>query len=65
MSDRRRGLGRGLGALIPAAPQATDHVGPRGRRRDVTVAVPRAAAGARGGGGQGGRAADASAGCST
>ncbi|CAG7651580.1 ParB/RepB/Spo0J family partition protein [Actinacidiphila bryophytorum] len=24
MSDRRRGLGRGLGALIPAAPQATN-----------------------------------------
>lgn len=24
MSDRRRGLGRGLGALIPAAPQGTD-----------------------------------------
>ncbi|MGW1373347.1 ParB/RepB/Spo0J family partition protein [Streptomyces sp. NPDC002446] len=28
MSERRRGLGRGLGALIPAAPQSTDHVGP-------------------------------------
>ncbi|MFB6439490.1 ParB/RepB/Spo0J family partition protein [Streptomyces sp. NPDC056411] len=27
MSERRRGLGRGLGALIPAAPQSTDHVG--------------------------------------
>ncbi|WP_329396077.1 ParB/RepB/Spo0J family partition protein [Streptomyces lydicus] len=25
MSERRRGLGRGLGALIPAAPQSTDH----------------------------------------
>ncbi|MGG7572665.1 ParB/RepB/Spo0J family partition protein [Streptomyces sirii] len=28
MSERRRGLGRGLGALIPAAPQSTDNVGP-------------------------------------
>ncbi|BDM73474.1 chromosome partitioning protein ParB [Streptomyces nigrescens] len=28
MSERRRGLGRGLGALIPAAPQSTDHAGP-------------------------------------
>ncbi|WP_432092278.1 ParB/RepB/Spo0J family partition protein [Streptomyces sp. bgisy100] len=28
MSDRRRGLGRGLGALIPAAPQGADNAGP-------------------------------------
>ncbi|MFF4603872.1 ParB/RepB/Spo0J family partition protein [Streptomyces sp. NPDC001339] len=28
MSERRRGLGRGLGALIPAASQRTDHAGP-------------------------------------
>ncbi|MEC4015743.1 ParB/RepB/Spo0J family partition protein [Streptomyces sp. H27-D2] len=28
MSERRRGLGRGLGALIPAAPQALDNAGP-------------------------------------
>ncbi|MCM2578490.1 ParB/RepB/Spo0J family partition protein [Streptomyces meridianus] len=28
MSERRRGLGRGLGALIPAAPQESDHNGP-------------------------------------
>ncbi|MFH8404612.1 ParB/RepB/Spo0J family partition protein [Streptomyces sp. NPDC018019] len=28
MSERRRGLGRGLGALIPAAPQAADSNGP-------------------------------------
>ncbi|MFI6765745.1 ParB/RepB/Spo0J family partition protein [Streptomyces sp. NPDC050355] len=28
MSERRRGLGRGLGALIPAAPQSTDNIGP-------------------------------------
>ncbi|GAA2655700.1 ParB/RepB/Spo0J family partition protein [Streptomyces lunalinharesii] len=27
MSERRRGLGRGLGALIPAAPQGTDQSG--------------------------------------
>lgn len=28
MTERRRGLGRGLGALIPAAPQSTDPSGP-------------------------------------
>ncbi|MEU8349507.1 MULTISPECIES: ParB/RepB/Spo0J family partition protein [unclassified Streptomyces] len=28
MSERRRGLGRGLGALIPAAPQSTDQQAP-------------------------------------
>ncbi|UQI48969.1 ParB/RepB/Spo0J family partition protein [Streptomyces sp. HU2014] len=28
MSERRRGLGRGLGALIPAAPKASDNAGP-------------------------------------
>ncbi|MGK5544315.1 ParB/RepB/Spo0J family partition protein [Streptomyces sp. URMC 127] len=28
MSDRRRGLGRGLGALIPAAPKASEGAGP-------------------------------------
>ncbi|MFE4020895.1 ParB/RepB/Spo0J family partition protein [Streptomyces sp. NPDC059101] len=32
MSERRRGLGRGLGALIPAAPQSTDQSGPAGGR---------------------------------
>ncbi|MFE1170887.1 ParB/RepB/Spo0J family partition protein [Streptomyces sp. NPDC058773] len=31
MSERRRGLGRGLGALIPAAPQSTDNAGPAGQ----------------------------------
>ncbi|QLE73000.1 ParB/RepB/Spo0J family partition protein [Streptomyces rectiverticillatus] len=30
MSDRRRGLGRGLGALIPAAPKASESAGPAG-----------------------------------
>ncbi|MBT2382768.1 ParB/RepB/Spo0J family partition protein [Streptomyces sp. ISL-11] len=28
MSERRRGLGRGLGALIPAAPKTSDNAGP-------------------------------------
>ncbi|WP_406210365.1 ParB/RepB/Spo0J family partition protein [Streptomyces decoyicus] len=31
MSERRRGLGRGLGALIPAAPQSTDNAGSAGQ----------------------------------
>ncbi|MFK0289088.1 ParB/RepB/Spo0J family partition protein [Streptomyces sp. NPDC090442] len=32
MSERRRGLGRGLGALIPAAPQSKDASGPAAGR---------------------------------
>ncbi|WP_274914639.1 ParB/RepB/Spo0J family partition protein [Streptomyces sp. WZ-12] len=32
MSERRRGLGRGLGALIPAAPQSADASGPAAGR---------------------------------
>ncbi|MEU9118620.1 ParB/RepB/Spo0J family partition protein [Streptomyces sp. NPDC048506] len=41
MSERRRGLGRGLGALIPAAPQSTDHVGPAmGQGAPSPSAVP-------------------------
>ncbi|MFH8567637.1 ParB/RepB/Spo0J family partition protein [Streptomyces sp. NPDC017993] len=41
MSERRRGLGRGLGALIPAAPQSTDQAGPVvGRGATSPTAVP-------------------------
>ncbi|MFD9207634.1 ParB/RepB/Spo0J family partition protein [Streptomyces sioyaensis] len=40
MSERRRGLGRGLGALIPAAPQSTDHVGTAGQGATSPSAVP-------------------------
>ncbi|MEU7177112.1 ParB/RepB/Spo0J family partition protein [Streptomyces celluloflavus] len=41
MSERRRGLGRGLGALIPAAPQSTDHAGLAvGRGTTSPTAVP-------------------------
>ncbi|MFD8543580.1 ParB/RepB/Spo0J family partition protein [Streptomyces sp. NPDC059649] len=41
MSERRRGLGRGLGALIPAAPQSTDHAGPAvGQGATSPAAVP-------------------------
>ncbi|MFG2138727.1 ParB/RepB/Spo0J family partition protein [Streptomyces sp. NPDC048650] len=41
MSERRRGLGRGLGALIPAAPQSTDNAGPAvGRGATSPSAVP-------------------------
>ncbi|GGU81008.1 chromosome partitioning protein ParB [Streptomyces albospinus] len=41
MSERRRGLGRGLGALIPAAPQSTDHAGPAvGRGATSPSSVP-------------------------
>lgn len=35
MTDRRRGLGRGLGALIPAAPQQGATQAPSARPRDV------------------------------
>ncbi|MFF4278260.1 ParB/RepB/Spo0J family partition protein [Streptomyces kronopolitis] len=40
MSERRRGLGRGLGALIPAAPQSTDHVGTTGQGATSPSSVP-------------------------
>ncbi|MFI9029716.1 ParB/RepB/Spo0J family partition protein [Streptomyces sp. NPDC053560] len=41
MSERRRGLGRGLGALIPAAPQGSDNAGPAvGRGTTSPSAVP-------------------------
>ncbi|ARF56394.1 ParB/RepB/Spo0J family partition protein [Streptomyces gilvosporeus] len=41
MSERRRGLGRGLGALIPAAPQSTDNAAPVvGRGATSPSAVP-------------------------
>ncbi|MFG2528569.1 ParB/RepB/Spo0J family partition protein [Streptomyces sp. NPDC048516] len=40
MSERRRGLGRGLGALIPAAPQSTDHVGPTGQGAASSSSAP-------------------------
>ncbi|MGD3105306.1 ParB/RepB/Spo0J family partition protein [Streptomyces sp. YGL11-2] len=41
MSERRRGLGRGLGALIPAAPQNTDPAGPTaGRGATSPSSVP-------------------------
>ncbi|MCK7623385.1 ParB/RepB/Spo0J family partition protein [Streptomyces sp. RS10V-4] len=41
MSERRRGLGRGLGALIPAAPQSTDQAGPAvGRGTTSPSSVP-------------------------
>ncbi|MEW1660486.1 MULTISPECIES: ParB/RepB/Spo0J family partition protein [unclassified Streptomyces] len=41
MSERRRGLGRGLGALIPAAPQSTDPSGPAvGRGTASPSSVP-------------------------
>ncbi|MFH8344888.1 ParB/RepB/Spo0J family partition protein [Streptomyces sp. NPDC018045] len=41
MSERRRGLGRGLGALIPAAPQAADNAAPAvGRGATSPTAVP-------------------------
>ncbi|MFI7103868.1 ParB/RepB/Spo0J family partition protein [Streptomyces sp. NPDC050161] len=41
MSERRRGLGRGLGALIPAAPQSTEQGGPTvGRGTTSPSAVP-------------------------
>ncbi|MFJ6747936.1 MULTISPECIES: ParB/RepB/Spo0J family partition protein [unclassified Streptomyces] len=41
MSERRRGLGRGLGALIPAAPQSTDNAGPAvGRGATSPSSVP-------------------------
>ncbi|WP_406477971.1 ParB/RepB/Spo0J family partition protein [Streptomyces platensis] len=40
MSERRRGLGRGLGALIPAAPQSTDHAGPAGQGATSPSSVP-------------------------
>ncbi|UQA94278.1 ParB/RepB/Spo0J family partition protein [Streptomyces halobius] len=41
MSERRRGLGRGLGALIPAAPQSTDQAGSAvGRGATSPSAVP-------------------------
>lgn len=41
MSERRRGLGRGLGALIPAAPQNTDYSNPVvGRGATSPTAVP-------------------------
>ncbi|WP_328385700.1 ParB/RepB/Spo0J family partition protein [Streptomyces sp. NBC_00400] len=40
MSERRRGLGRGLGALIPAAPQSTDHAGPTGQGAASSSSAP-------------------------
>ncbi|MEK2474687.1 ParB/RepB/Spo0J family partition protein [Streptomyces noursei] len=41
MSERRRGLGRGLGALIPAAPQSADPNGPAvGRGTTSPSSVP-------------------------
>ncbi|MGV4930274.1 ParB/RepB/Spo0J family partition protein [Streptomyces sp. BHT-5-2] len=41
MSERRRGLGRGLGALIPAAPQGTDPSAPAvGRGTTSPSSVP-------------------------
>ncbi|MFF7726203.1 ParB/RepB/Spo0J family partition protein [Streptomyces sp. NPDC008001] len=41
MSDRRRGLGRGLGALIPAAPKATESAAPvMGAGATSPAAVP-------------------------
>lgn len=47
MSDRRRGLGRGLGALIPAAPVKTDEAGGPSSPSPMDVLIPeRQAAGA-------------------
>ncbi|MYX06559.1 ParB/RepB/Spo0J family partition protein [Streptomyces sp. SID8375] len=40
MSERRRGLGRGLGALIPAAPQSTDHAGAAGQGATSPSSAP-------------------------
>ncbi|MGW2917019.1 ParB/RepB/Spo0J family partition protein [Streptomyces angustmyceticus] len=40
MSERRRGLGRGLGALIPAAPQSTDHAGSAGQGSAAPSSAP-------------------------
>ncbi|MGW1072152.1 ParB/RepB/Spo0J family partition protein [Streptomyces sp. NPDC002537] len=40
MSERRRGLGRGLGALIPAAPKNTDNAVPAGHGTTSPTAVP-------------------------
>ncbi|GES31565.1 ParB/RepB/Spo0J family partition protein [Streptomyces angustmyceticus] len=40
MSERRRGLGRGLGALIPAAPQSTDHAGSAGQGAAAPSSAP-------------------------
>ncbi|WP_336047540.1 ParB/RepB/Spo0J family partition protein [Streptomyces sp. CA2R101] len=40
MSERRRGLGRGLGALIPAAPQSTDHAGTTGQGAASSSSAP-------------------------
>ncbi|MEU4892186.1 ParB/RepB/Spo0J family partition protein [Streptomyces sp. NPDC044780] len=37
MSERRRGLGRGLGALIPPAPKGTDNAGPAAGAGTVTA----------------------------
>ncbi|WHX19865.1 ParB/RepB/Spo0J family partition protein [Streptomyces malaysiensis subsp. malaysiensis] len=37
MSERRRGLGRGLGALIPPAPKGTDNAGPSAGAGTVTT----------------------------
>ena len=37
MSERRRGLGRGLGALIPPAPKGTDGSGPTPAAGPVTA----------------------------
>ncbi|MCP9212796.1 ParB/RepB/Spo0J family partition protein [Streptomyces sp. NEAU-Y11] len=37
MSERRRGLGRGLGALIPPAPKGADNSGPRAGAGTVTT----------------------------
>ncbi|NBM14534.1 ParB/RepB/Spo0J family partition protein [Streptomyces sp. GC420] len=40
MSERRRGLGRGLGALIPAAPQAEKSAAPAGVASASPTSVP-------------------------
>ncbi|MGJ7439492.1 ParB/RepB/Spo0J family partition protein [Aquipuribacter sp. MA13-6] len=40
MSEKRRGLGRGIGALIPPATQAPPPDGPWGRQRPVDVFFP-------------------------
>ena len=59
VSERRRGLGRGLGALIPAAPTGEDSGAAGGGRPTLHLAGrgPGADRGARGGGGEGGHAA--------
>lgn len=53
MTEKRRGLGRGLGALIPSHAQATDT-----KERPVDVFFPGAGTPANGGGGQGWSASD-------